>query len=308
MRKSPEPGEGAKWSVEARLRVRVTNVLRRWSRALADPRLRWLSELAPVRNYVALLMATGALWQEGVLDKRRAAAVLEDLFGSFLRRERTPGYLATLDDDGRAEALGLLPEEARELGAALLYCGLSSEAPWSTYIFAWQPFLVSGLEWGLFTPGRRTLDAVEWVIDRHLSIDEVEERLLWAAEYINDARWAAQTAEELGLVGIEFAHRGYHADYPVRLVVKGVEHPLDDPRMLVCARQALAYRKADGITVEAGDIRLSLKLGGKAAVRMADGTPMSSGRPVQMSDLRRVEASGAGWRELVGVRAAGVAA
>lgn len=302
-----EPSEGARWSVEARLRVRVTRVLRRWSRALADPRLRWLSELAPVRNYVALLMATGALWQEGILDKIRAAAVLEDLFGSFVRHERTPGYLATLDDARRAEAVRVLPDEAVELAAALLYCSLSSEAPWSRYIFDWQPFLTSGLEWGLFAPGPKSLDAVTWIVDRHPSIEEMEDRLLWAAQYINDERWAAQTAKDLDLEAVELAHRGYHADYPVRLVVKGVERPLDDPRMLICARQALAYRNADGITVEAGDMRLSLKLGGKAAALTPDRRHLTSEAAVNMIDLRRIEASGAGWGVLVSAAAAGAA-
>ena len=172
-----EPAHKTKWSTSARLRVRVTNVLRRWSRALADPRLRWLSELAPVRNYLALLMATGALWQEEVLDQARAATVLEDLFGSFVRRERTEGYLAALDDNARQQALAALPDEAGELAAALLYCALRPEAPWGGYIFDWQPFVIAGLEWGVFSPGQRTLDALEWLVDRRPSLRDVEERL-----------------------------------------------------------------------------------------------------------------------------------
>jgi hypothetical protein len=53
------PGEddkpGVSWSLEARQRVRVTNVLSRWCRAVSDPRHALLRPDAPATNYQALL-------------------------------------------------------------------------------------------------------------------------------------------------------------------------------------------------------------------------------------------------------------
>lgn len=183
-----ETRPGAKWSVEARLRVRTTNVLRRWAQALVDPRLRWLGAHTPVPNYVALLIGTALLWEHDVLDERRGTAVVGDLLGAFVRRERAPGYLASLDDDTRREALALLPDEAAELGAALAFCGLRPLARWRERVFDWQLALEDGIEWGVLAAGQGSAELVERIVGERISPSDIDDRLLWAADYIDDAR------------------------------------------------------------------------------------------------------------------------
>jgi len=92
--------EGHRWSPSARLAVRVYNVLHRWALAVADPRVRWLSELAPVRHFEYLLAALAQIWvQPDWIPEHRLTRLLETLLGAFVQTERAPGYLASLSED-----------------------------------------------------------------------------------------------------------------------------------------------------------------------------------------------------------------
>ena len=62
---------GITWSLEARQRVRVVNVLSRWCRAISDPRHALLRPDAPAANYQALLTVLVTAWAEAALDEDR---------------------------------------------------------------------------------------------------------------------------------------------------------------------------------------------------------------------------------------------
>ena len=224
--------------------------------------------------------------------------MFEDLFGSFIRRERAPGFLSSLDSEERQQALDLLPVEATALASAVAYSVLRPHGPWHAHVFTWQPFIVMGIEDGVFAAGTGAAEVVERLTGELPTADEIDERLLWAAGYINDERWAARIRKELGFEHVLIAHRGFNAAYPVHLTVVGSNDPLRDPQMLSAARQALRYRRSDGITVEAGETRMSLKLGGPAAARV-EGRALKSAGPVDMDDLRGVETAGGGWAQLL---------
>jgi hypothetical protein len=87
--------------------LRLYNVLARWCQAVGDSRLRWIDPLAPVINYTELLGALAECWAgkyfqaNGAVRVDRIATLLGILFTSFIRGERTVGYLLCLSEDER---------------------------------------------------------------------------------------------------------------------------------------------------------------------------------------------------------------
>ena len=69
----PPTETGTPWTPTQRLRVRLFNVLQRWSLALSDPRFVWIDLAAPVRNYAALLVADAECWEQDHLPEDRVA-------------------------------------------------------------------------------------------------------------------------------------------------------------------------------------------------------------------------------------------
>ena len=59
------------------------------------------------------IVALYECWEQGYLPPERIERLLETLYGSYVRTERGPGYLLTVEEDERAGALGGLPAEAR---------------------------------------------------------------------------------------------------------------------------------------------------------------------------------------------------
>jgi hypothetical protein len=235
--------------------VRLFNVLQRWSLALADPRFVWVDPTAPVRNYAALLVAVAECWEQEHLPEEKVVRLLGTLLGSFVRTERSRGYLLMLSDDERRRALDRLTPEARALAAALVYCGLRPSAKWRDYVFEWQPALVDGLELGIFDVSARSCDVVERVIAKPIREDEICDRLRWAAAYIDDERWAERQEHDLGFDHVRLTKLGVSRRFGVTLEVSGDGVSLDDARLVSLVRQALSYRKTDGAIVELGDER-----------------------------------------------------
>src|SRR4029077_13474274 len=136
------PKSGTRWTPTQRLQARLFNVLQRWSVALADPRFAWIDPTAPTRNYAALLVADAECWEQEHLPEERVIRLLGSLLGSFIRTERSVGYLLSISAEDRERALGRLTPEARTLGSGLVYCALRPSASWRDYLFEWQPALV----------------------------------------------------------------------------------------------------------------------------------------------------------------------
>lgn len=257
------PGKpGTPWTPGQRLRVRLFNVLQRWSLALVDPRFAWIDPAAPVRNYMALLVADAECWEQEYLPEDRVTRLIGTLLHSFIRTERSRGYLIGLSDDERQRALSGLTPEARALGTALVYSALRPSAKWRAYLFEWQPALAAGLQLGVFGVSPESCDVIERLIGTHPSLDEVHNRLQWAATYIDDEYWAQRQQRDLGFQRVRLTNLGVSHRFGVTLEVSGDDASLDDAALVSLVRQALAYRRADGAIVKLGEqIRLSVKIG-----------------------------------------------
>src|SRR5204863_475353 len=74
-------------------RLRARNLLRRWARALADPRHAWLSPEAPARNYEALLEVLTLIWLADALEEHRMDELLGEMWAGFIGSESRRGFL-----------------------------------------------------------------------------------------------------------------------------------------------------------------------------------------------------------------------
>jgi hypothetical protein len=295
----PPTGTGTHWTPTQRLRVRLFNVLQRWSLALADPRFVWIDLAAPVRNYAALLVADTECWELGHLPEDRVIRLVGTLLGSFIRTDRSRGYLVSLSDDERQRALDRLTTEARALGAALAYCALRPTANWRDYLFEWQPALVVGLEFGVFdaTPG--SCDVIERLIGQHPSVGEVHNRLDWAATYIDDEHWAQRQQRDLGFQRVRLTHLSVSPRFGVTLEVSGGGASLNDAALVSLVRQALAYRRTDGAIVKLGDqIRLSVKIGEPVWARVNEET-LCTPEAIDLDGLAELERHGVSFAQVL---------
>jgi hypothetical protein len=285
--------------------VRLFNVLQRWSLALADPRFVWIDPTAPTRNYAALLVADTECWEQGHLPEDRVVRLAGSVLGSFVRTERSRGYLLNLTAEDRERAVTRLSNEARTLGAALVYCALRPSTEWWDHLFEWQPALVAGLELGIFAVSRRSAEVVRRLIDRSVSEHEIGKRLEWAATYTDDEHWAAKQEKDLGFAHVRLTKVGVSPRFGITLEVSGEDASLDDSRLVSLVRQALAYRKTDGAILEVGEqTRLSVKLG--EPVRARTGQEIfSTATEVDLDDLAELERHGVSFaRVLVPVQQA----
>jgi hypothetical protein len=295
----PEPKPGTPWTPTQRLRVRLFNVLQRWSLALADPRFIWIDPTAPVRNYAALLVADAECWEQEHLPEERIIPLLGSLLGSFIRTERSRGYLLSLSDEDRQRALARLSREARALSAALVYCALRPSSNWREYLFEWQPALVAGLEFGVFDVAPKTREAVQRLLDKPTTEEEIRERLRWAATYLDDEHWAAKQERDLGFDRVRLTAKGFDRRFGITLEVFGDGASLDEARLVSLVRQALAYRKTDGAIVEVGaDVRLSVKLGDPVWARIGEDEFCTAGS-LDLDDLADLEQQGVSFARVL---------
>jgi hypothetical protein len=299
-----KPGEppatpGTPWTPQQRLRVRLFNVLQRWSLALADPRFAWIDPAAPVRNYTALLIADAECWEQQYLPEDRVTRLAGTLICSFIRAERSRGYLVSLSDDDRQQALSRLAPEARALGTALLYSALRPSANWRPYLFEWQPALIAGLQLGVFDVSPQSCNVIERLTGTQPSPGEVRSRLDWAAAYTDDTYWAERQQRDLGFQHVRLTHMSVSPRFGVTLEVSGDETAIDDTALVSLVRQALAYRRTDGAIVKIGEhIRLSIKLGEPIWARNREQT-LCTTHAISLDDLAELERHGVSFARVL---------
>lgn len=291
-----EDGEGPKpgtpWTPERRLQVRLFNVLERWCGALNDPRFAWIDPAAPARNYFTLLAALAECWEQHYLPEHRVVRLLTTLLSSFLRSERARGHLLSLEEREREQALARLPAEARILAGALAYAALREQGEWRSSVFELQPALVAGIELSVVEVGRRSSKVVRRLVDEKVTPAEIEERLLWASEFLDDEHWCRKQERDLGLEHVILTKESFNPRFGITLSVDGSN--LDDPRIVSLVRQALAYRHVDGAIVELGPARLSVHLDDYAFAK-ANGLEFQSREPITRERLLKFERQGVSW-------------
>ena len=298
-----EAGAGHPWSLTARERLRARNLLRRWARALADPRHAWLSPEAPARNYEALLEVLALIWLGGALDDEHMEDLFGEMWAGFLGSESRRGFLQRADRELAQEALESLTADSCELAAGLAYTALRPENPWQEWIYEWQPFLKTGLRDGVFRAGTLAQDVVEALCEERPSAAAIDQLLRGRSEWVDDDTWAERIAEELDLSGVRIVpHAGFKN---VTLVVRvdGLTSSAHDPRLITLARRAIALKKTSHVLLEVGSERFLLRFGEVCRARIGNESRASI-VPLDAARLAAVEAQGGTLAELLGVEAA----
>jgi hypothetical protein len=291
---------GHRWTMDQRRRVRVFHMLWRWSSAVSDPRVRWFGAYAPVRHYLGLLGALARIWPQARLpdDKDRwltsdqLERLAANLFAAFIRAEPGQGYLASLGQDERETAVELLRAQgAPSTAAALAYCALRGALP--DVFFAWQPFLVPALEWGVIEVGDGCSQLVSACLGLDVRNEQIRSRIDEVAHYIDDEHWCANAAKTWELDSVQLKPSG-NPYVPRDVIVPDAAHWLRDPRFVGLAAAAMAYSKDPRIRLRVGTDMLILSPG-SALIGRVGGLTVESGRLLTPDLLAELEAHGVGF-------------
>jgi hypothetical protein len=305
----PPPGEGGKpgvtWSLEARQRVRVTNVLSRWCRAVSDPRHALLRPDAPTTNYQALVSVLVTAWAEQALDEDRLVRLAGELFGAFLGDGKSPGFIGRTDDELRTTVLHQLDDAVREWAAALAYLALRPQRPWKSIVYDWQPYLRTGLiDTPVMVVGDRTVELVDRVLAQTISARHIEDVLMARAEYLDVERWCTNLAQAVGLPRLALKQIN-NPSVPLRVVIDGVDDPLTDPRVIEVGMHAMRFRKTDAIGIEAGGCIAVLRPGHAPVARLpGHASALKSSVVITTERLAAIERQGGSLSELLGLHTA----
>jgi hypothetical protein len=163
--------------------------------------------------------------------------------------------------------------------------------PWRERVFDWQAFLVPALEHGLLLGDERAAEAVGRMTGEQPSFAAVQQRLRWAANYIDEPHWCKRTARQLGFSSVGFIKGDINRHFPVRLAVRGEPATLEAPALVSVIRRALTFRRCDRLMLDLSGGRLSIALGDVAYVQV-DGVSWESREPISSQTLEQLEELG----------------
>ncbi|BCL16042.1 phospholipase D-like domain-containing protein [Micromonospora sagamiensis] len=291
-----------RWQLAARVRIRARNLLRRWAAAQTDPRLAWIDPLVPADNFAVItaILANLRLHQaEEISPVELTADDLDDLWSrwltGFVGTGAGDGWLHQLDQDTYRAARQRQPDDLPETVAALCWLLIRPGQHARKRIVAAQPAIVAAVNHDLIGPTNHTARYLSRVVGRRVTRAQVEQDILHAATFVDDALWCNRTADDLALGGLRLkAPPGGAADIQVRLDVRGVDDPLLDPRVPRLVVAVRHYRRCQGVAVFAADAdwRLSLYPGETIAFLPGQGRrTIESAGPVTKGDLDQLAVS-----------------
>lgn len=295
-------GVGHPWSLSARQQLRARNVIRRWARALPDPRHAWLAPGAPARNYEALIEMLALVWLGDALESERIVELLGEVWEGLLGSEARKGFVDRAEPQLRADVLDSVHADVRELAAGMAFVALVRPG-WREFIYDWQTFLVRGIESGVFVAGELSCALVEAVIDTAPRATEIDDLLLERAEYIDDDEWGNRIAKELGLASVRLVKSAGFKNVSLVVDVIGTADPAHDPRTVELARRAMSLKKSDHVMVQAQGERFLLRLGALARARVGSKTHISI-EPIEKARIDAVAEQGGTLADLLGIAAA----
>lgn len=299
---SASTGPVRHWTAATRIRVRARNVLRRWATAQNDPRLRWVDPLAPAGNFAMIAAALAHLRLDLVRNPKQVELTEDDLDDLWVRwlcplvgTGEGDGWLDQLDETTRVLAHSRMPEWLPEAAAALCWLIVRSGTGYRERVVAFQPVLAAALSHELLDPTDMTARYLSAVTGSPVSQPNVDDQLLAAATFIDDALWCERKAQELGLDGLRLEAPPGAAAIQIRLDIGGITDPLLDPRVPRLVVAVRHYRDRDGVALFATDKgwRLVFVTGETIAFLPGlDAEPADSVLPVAQGDLEALAATG----------------
>jgi hypothetical protein len=292
--KEESPGGGRKTGPTGpNVQLRAFNVLYRWCNALDDPRLRWVDAWAPARNFVHLAYALMECLKQGLLNDERLTSLCETLLSSSLGTEQRPGFLATYSEDEMPGALEILNEDVRAIITAFIYWGLRQEVTRRSVVFRWQHAVVRALNLDLVRCTPEVAAQLDELVSSHVTPQAMEERILWAALFIDDEEWCRRTAIDLAIDGLSFSSQKY-GTIPYALILDPKSTNLGSPSLVPLVRLVFRYKKTQNAVLVIGSSRLAFQLN-KELSALVDGVMLKSRRLVSYGLIDELEGIGAGW-------------
>ncbi|TFV91151.1 hypothetical protein [Blastococcus sp. CT_GayMR16] len=293
--RNAESGTGARWSATAKVRVRARNVLRRWAAAQTDPRLSWVDPLAPLGNLSMVATIFAQLWCHKALPGAVIELTSDDLDDLWARWFRP--FVGTGQGDGWLDQIDLTDQRIQvQLGGdfsrsitALCWLAIRPDDRRRERVVAWQPYLQAAFDKNLVDVDDGTVEflaATGHPVDR----GRVEMDLLGALEFIDDMLWCDQRAAALGLIQLTLEATSAGQRTSVRLRVKGVEDPLNDPRLpslVVAVRQ---YRSTDSVALFGADYdwRIVAATGEPLLFKAGLGAPLLESSPLEVGTVEQL--------------------
>lgn len=297
---APGTGGGHQWSETARIRVRGRNVIRRYAAAQTDPRLVWIDPLAPLGNLDMAATVFVKMWPHAFVvgpTVELTADDLDDLWGRWIRP-----FVGTGNGDGWLDRTDVPTERLTALMAgdfvekvtALCWLAIRPGKDHRERIVAWQPALRALYDRGLFDDNETVAEYLCMVTGRVVPAKQVGTDLLASLSFIDDELWCQQIAAQLGVGHLELGVLSAGQSVSVRLDIRGIDDPLNDPRLpqlVVATRQ---YRRTDPVALYAADHgwRVVLATGEPAAylARFGHGEVVDS-LPVMAGVIERIAAA-----------------
>jgi HKD family nuclease len=285
-----------RWKAKTRIRVRARNVLRRWAAAQTDPRLAWIDQMAPAANFAMISRTFARLWLVVGEDPKKCELQKDDLndlwfdwMRPFVGTGRGDGWFDHIDPTDPAVA-NRLPEDLAETVSALCWIALRQKS--RHIMIAWQPVLNAALQHGLLEPTDETARFVGKVSHTSLTRSDVEGDLLRCVEFIDDDMWCERTMSELNLTGLEI-HDGSEI-VSVRLVVRGINKPLNDPRIPELITAARRYRRCEDVAIFSEDAgwRLAFRPGEPISYLPRIGGVLVDSQVVEVVSIERLASKG----------------
>jgi hypothetical protein len=302
-----DPGGGEKtgytWSFSSRQRLRARNLIRRWARALSDPRHAWVAADAPAMNYTALIDVLTLIWLGDGLDDETMLGLLDDVWSGLLGAPGRKGLFDAAEDELRDALLADLSDDTRQLAAGLAYAALHDDRPWAEYVYDWQPFLRRGLDHRIFTAGTLSADVAAALLDDEPPAPAAIDDLLGRrAKWVDDFTWGKRLAEELNLRRVAIESSAGYQNVDLVVAVEGMENAGRDSRTVTIARRAMSLKHSDHVLIAAGTERILLRLGQHARA-LVDGRSRRSVAPIDSDRLLSVEEQAGSLAELLGLTA-----
>jgi hypothetical protein len=290
-----ERGTESRWSTTAKIRVRARNVLRRWAAAQTDPRLSWVDPYAPLGNLGLVAAMFADLWCHNAVPDaviELTADDLDELWGFWFQP-----FVGTCRGDGWLDHVDLADERIRaqlngDLGrnvTVLCWLAIRPGRDRRHRIVAWQPYLRAALDKGLICTDA---DTAEFLAATAHTVDavQVETDILEALDFIDDNMWCEQQAAALGLEALTLEATSAGQAVSVRLKVRGIEHPLYDPRVPTLVIAVRQYRSTDAVALvdPDRDWRIVVSSGDPVAFLADVDAPLLESNAVDADTIERI--------------------
>jgi hypothetical protein len=119
----------------------------------------------------------------------------------------------------------------------------------------------------------------------------VDQRLQWAAAYLDEPHWCERTARQLGFASVDFVKDKINPYFPVHLAVRGEPATLEAAALVSVVRRALMFRRYHRLMLDLTGGRLSITLGDMAYAQV-DGVSWESREPISTQTLQQLEELG----------------